>query len=86
MKITLTPEQETLVQERVASGGYDSPEAVIARALDVLQEYEETERYRREIRERLGRRIEQLADGEEIDGEAVFAEIQAEIDEVEPPR
>lgn len=44
------------------------------------------EEHRQAIREKIDRGIEQLARGEGVDGEQVFAELEAELDEAEKAR
>ena len=41
MNISLTPDQEKRVQDRVATGDFDSPDAVVEKALDVFEAYHE---------------------------------------------
>lgn len=48
--ITLTPEQEAIVSERIKSGAYKSADEVIAASLNLLKEQEKrTEAQRREV-------------------------------------
>ncbi|MCB9384190.1 MAG: hypothetical protein H6509_06215 [Bryobacterales bacterium] len=39
MKITLSPEQEQIVQDLVSAGRYDSPDDVVAAALEELRQF-----------------------------------------------
>jgi antitoxin ParD1/3/4 len=64
MQVTLTPELDRLVEEKVASGLYESPSEVVREALRLLFEREPAlERLRQEAR--LG--FEQLEAGEVLD-------------------
>jgi antitoxin ParD1/3/4 len=64
MQITLTPELDRLVEERVASGLYENPSEVVREALRVLFERESAlDWLRREAR--LG--FEQLESGDSLD-------------------
>jgi len=76
MDVTLGPEHERLVRERIRRGDFSSPDALIAHALDTLvhRETEETA-VRQRLREKIDRGMEQLARGEGLDGEQVFAEL-----------
>ncbi|MGH7780057.1 MAG: type II toxin-antitoxin system ParD family antitoxin [Candidatus Binataceae bacterium] len=59
MNISLTPELDKLVEDRVASGGYASASEVIREALRLLRERDQLNDLRREVR----RGIEQLDEG-----------------------
>ena len=87
MNVTLSPEHEKLVREKLQSGEFDTADALVGHALQFLVEREEEDqRQRQEIREKIDRGIEQLARGEGVDGEQVFAELEAELDEAEAAR
>ena len=87
MNVTLSPEHEKLVREKLQSGEFDSADALVSHALQFLvAREEEDQRNRQAIREKIDRGVEQLARGEGVDGEQVFAELEAELDEVEQAR
>ena len=87
MNVTLSPEHEKLVREKLQSGEFDSADALVGHALQFLVAREEADqRHRQEIREKIDRGIEQLERGEGVDGEQVFAELEAELDEAEQAR
>ncbi len=87
MNVTLSPEHEKLVKEKLQSGEFDSADALVGHALQFLVAREEEDRrHRQAIREKIDRGIEQLDRGEGIDGEQVFAELEAELDEAEASR
>lgn len=48
MNVSLTPELETLVNEKVKSGSYNSASEVVREALRLLKEQDELKRMRRE--------------------------------------
>ncbi len=48
MNVSLTPELETLVNEKVKSGDYNSASEVVREALRLLKEQDELKRIRRE--------------------------------------
>ena len=77
MNVSLTPELQKLVQEKVQSGMYYSASEVIREALRLLQERDEL-RYQRikAVREQIDRGIEQLDRGEGIDGDEFFEELK----------
>lgn len=59
MNVSLTPELEKLVKEKLASGGYASASEVIREGLRLLQERDQLHRLRGEVR--LG--LEQIEQG-----------------------
>ncbi|MEH2436257.1 MAG: type II toxin-antitoxin system ParD family antitoxin [Nostoc sp.] len=80
MNISLTPELEQLVKDKVSSGKYNSVSEVMGEALRLL---EERDRFRdqrlAELKAKIQVGIEELERGEGIDGEEVFAEIEEDI-------
>jgi antitoxin ParD1/3/4 len=77
MNVSLTPELERLVAEKVESGMYGSASEVIRDALRLLQERDELRRTRlEELRREITRGLEQADRGELIDGEQVFRELR----------
>jgi antitoxin ParD1/3/4 len=75
MTVTLTPEQEKFIAERMDKGGYSSPEKVLAEGLKLIQVKEEYERRREELKRELQIGIDQISRGELVDGRKVFEEI-----------
>ena len=89
MEITLSRENQKLVEDRLRRGQYRSADEMIGRALRLLEEQEqELAREKREIRALLDERWKQANDPATawLDGEQVFAELEAEIDEYEKNR
>jgi antitoxin ParD1/3/4 len=77
MNVSLTPELERLVAEKVESGKYPSASEVVREGLRLLQERDELRRARlEELRREIARGVEQADRGELIDGEAVFQELR----------
>jgi antitoxin ParD1/3/4 len=81
MNVSLTPELERRIAEKVESGLYTSASEVVRESLRLLFEAEELrerrlERLRTEVR--LG--IEQLDRGEGIPGEAVLREVTERLE------
>ena len=96
MNVTLSPEHEKLVREKLQSGEFDNADALVGHALQFLVAREEEDRrHRQAIRDdrrhraagrfgkKIDRGIEQLERGEGVDGEQVFAELEAKLDEAE---
>jgi putative addiction module CopG family antidote len=64
VNVVLNPELEKLVQEKIGSGAYETPEAVVESALRLLLEWDKQEL--NETREAVQRALEQSARGEGV--------------------
>jgi antitoxin ParD1/3/4 len=65
MNITLTPELENLINEKIKSGLYDSPGEVVRESLQLLKEQDELKRWRREeLRREVMKGVEQMRNGQ----------------------
>lgn len=65
MNVSLTPELENLVQEKVKSGNYNSASEVIREALRLLKEQDQLREIRREeVRREVMKGVEQIKKGE----------------------
>lgn len=65
MTIVLQPEQERLIVEAIKSGAYNTPEQVVARALEILcAEDEWLLETRQQVHEKIERGLEQFERGE----------------------
>lgn len=79
MNVSLTPELEELIQERVRSGRYTSASEVVREALRHLQDRDELRRLRMdELRAKIAVGLDSLERGEGVDGDAVIDEILAD--------
>ena len=77
MNITLSPELERLVNEKVQTAEFDNAEAVVAQALRAMVERDEDEsRLRQTIREKINRGVAQADRGEFVDGEKFFEQLR----------
>ncbi|PHM09976.1 type II toxin-antitoxin system ParD family antitoxin [Nostoc sp. 'Peltigera malacea cyanobiont' DB3992] len=80
MNVSLTPELEQLVKDKVNSGRYHSVSQVMGEALRLLDERDRVQEQRlAELKAKIQVGIEELERGEGIDGEEVFAEIEEDI-------
>jgi antitoxin ParD1/3/4 len=69
MNISLTPELEQMVDDKVKSGRYASASEVIREGLRLLEEQEQLKQQRlADVRRKIDRGIEQLDRGESIPG------------------
>lgn len=83
MNVSLTPELEQLVHEKVQSGRYLSASEVVREALRLLEERDRLREVRLEaLREKIAVGIEQGDKGEVIDGEEVFRELREDIRQI----
>lgn len=78
MNVSLTPELESFIRERVDSGRYQSSSEVVREALRLLEERERV----RDLRlDELRREIQKGIDsGEPVDGEAVLNRLLAKYE------
>jgi antitoxin ParD1/3/4 len=84
MNVTLTPEIERLIRDKVQTGRYSSASEVICEALRLLDECDQlTELHKNEIRKKIAAGMASLRAGKGTDGEAVFDRIDAELDAAE---
>jgi antitoxin ParD1/3/4 len=74
--MSLTPELEELIQERVPSGRDTSASEVVRDALRLLQDRDELRRLRMdELRAKVAAGLDALGRGEGVDGDAVIDDI-----------
>lgn len=82
MNVSLTPELEDFVQNKVSTGRYTSASEVVREALRLLEEHEKARTGQlAEFRAEADRRLASLDLGKGIDGESVFARIRAKSDQ-----
>ncbi|MEH2281345.1 MAG: type II toxin-antitoxin system ParD family antitoxin [Nostoc sp.] len=80
MNVSLTPELEQLVKDKVNSGRYHSVSEVMGEALRLLDERDRVQEQRlAELKAKIQEGIEASERGEVVDGEEVFAEIEEDI-------
>lgn len=78
MDVTLTPELENIIDEKVKSGRYASAAEVVGEGLRLLKERDELDGVRlEELRRDIALGISQADAGELIPGEEVFDAIRA---------
>jgi antitoxin ParD1/3/4 len=78
MNVSLTPELEGFIQERVKSGRYHSASEVVREALRLLEDRDELRRLRLdEMRRKIAKGLASLDRGEREPGEQVFDELES---------
>ncbi|MEA5470810.1 ribbon-helix-helix domain-containing protein [Spirulina sp. 06S082] len=81
MKISLKPEQQALIQEKLDRQQYTTADEIISEALQLLEERDrDRERWLADVREKVAEGKAELKRGEGLNGEEVFAELLAELD------
>lgn len=84
MKILLTKQLEEFIQEKVNSGRYASASDVIGEALMLLDQRDRIrEAQLVELKAKIQEGIAELDRGEGLDGEEVFAELEADLQRME---
>ncbi|MGH9899190.1 MAG: type II toxin-antitoxin system ParD family antitoxin, partial [Pyrinomonadaceae bacterium] len=79
MNVNLTPELESLVNQKVASGFYNSASEVVREALRLMREQDELKRIRlEELRKDIRKGVEASAQGRVRNGKEVMANIKQE--------
>lgn len=80
MNISLKPEQEQFIQEKLRSGKYESIDELIAEALRLLEECDRYyEKWVEETRHKVAIGIEQADRGHVTDGKVVIARLREKI-------
>jgi antitoxin ParD1/3/4 len=80
MSITLNPEQETIIANLIATGGFQTADEVLQVALKLLeQERHSYQSWVTETREQVKEGIESLDQGEGVDGETVVNDLLAKL-------
>lgn len=80
MNVSLTPELEDFIQERVKSGRYHSASEVVREALRLLEDRDEVRRLRLdEMRKKIAAGLASLDRGGALPGEKVFDELESDL-------
>ncbi|HAG80240.1 MAG TPA: type II toxin-antitoxin system ParD family antitoxin [Cyanobacteria bacterium UBA12227] len=80
MNITLKPEEEQLIQEKLKSGKYQTAYEIIVEALRLLAERDNYyQKWVEETRQKVVVGLEQLDRGEGIDGDVVIARLRNKL-------
>ena len=82
MNVHLTPELEQMIQSKVKTGRYNSASEVMREALRLMEERDQVKAMQKEeLRKKIGAGLKSLEEGRVYDGEAFFAQMEAELDE-----
>jgi antitoxin ParD1/3/4 len=87
VNVSLTPELEKLVQAKIASGRFHSPNEVVGEALHLLEQQEvDRETDLKELQARMDEALASLDRGEGFDGEEFMQRMRDELDAKEALR
>lgn len=87
MNVSLTPELENLVHSKVKSGRYLSASEVIREGLRLLEERDRLFELRlADLQQKVSVGVEQADRGELINADDVFAELEADTQQIEMQR
>jgi antitoxin ParD1/3/4 len=85
MNVHLTPELETLVQNKVKTGRYNSASEVVREALRCFQERDDIRQLQiKDLRKKINEGWVSLERGEGVDGEQFFRTLDREEREMTP--
>jgi antitoxin ParD1/3/4 len=80
MYIQLPPENEQFIQNQVASGKYSNPEAVVVKALKLLEEWENGyKEWEDQTRKKVAVGLAQIQQGEVLDSGVVMSRLEAKL-------
>lgn len=83
MQIAVKPDQEKYILEKLQQGKYKSIDELLSIAFQLLEEHEEKEKQLSELRRKIAEGTEQLRQGEVIEGELVFQQLQEKLKQME---
>jgi antitoxin ParD1/3/4 len=79
MQIAIKPDQEQYILEKLQQGKYKSIDELLSIAFQLLEEHDEKEKQLSELRRKIAEGTEQLRQGEVIEGELVFQQLQEKL-------
>lgn len=83
MQIAIKPDQEKYILEKLQQGKYKSIDELLSIAFQLLEKHDEKERQLSELRRKIAAGTEQLRQGEVIEGELVFKQLQEKLNFME---
>lgn len=79
MQIAIKPDQEQYILEKLQQGKYKSIDELLSIAFQLLEKHDEKEKQLSELRRKIAEGTEQLRQGEVIEGELVFQQLQEKL-------
>jgi antitoxin ParD1/3/4 len=83
MQIAIKPDQEQYILEKLQQGKYKSIDELLSIAFQLLEQHDEKEKQLIELRRKIAEGTEQLRQGEVIEGELVFQQLQEKLKQME---
>jgi antitoxin ParD1/3/4 len=84
MNVSLTPELESLIHDKVSNGRYTSASEVVREALRLMEERDQVhELYKASMREKIAVGMASLRGGHGSDGEAFMDRLDADLAAIE---
>jgi antitoxin ParD1/3/4 len=82
MNIALKLEQENFIRAKLQGGNYQSVDSLLAFAFQLLEEYETKQQKLSELRKKIAEGTEQIKQGDVVDGELVFQQLQTKLEQM----
>jgi antitoxin ParD1/3/4 len=79
MQIAVKPDQEKYILEKLQQGKYKSINELLSIAFQLLEQHGEKEKQLSELRRKIAEGTEQIRQGEVIEGELVFQQLQEKL-------
>jgi antitoxin ParD1/3/4 len=79
MQIAVKPDQEKYILAKLQQGKYKSIDELLSIAFQLLEQHDEKEKQLSELRQKIAEGTEQLRQGEVIEGELVFQQLQQKL-------
>jgi antitoxin ParD1/3/4 len=79
MQIAIKPDQEQYILEKLQQGKYKSIDELLSIAFQLLEEHDEKEKQLSQLRQKIAEGTEQLRQGEVIESELVFQQLQEKL-------
>ncbi|MEA5620876.1 type II toxin-antitoxin system ParD family antitoxin [Cronbergia sp. UHCC 0137] len=83
MQIAVKPYQEKYILEKLQEGKYKNIDELLSVAFRLLEQHDEKEKQLSELRQKIAEGTEQLRQGEVIEGELVFQQLQEKLKQME---
>lgn len=83
MQIAVKPDQEKYILEKLQEGKYKNIDELLSVAFQLLEQHDEKEKQLSELRRKIAEGTEQLRQGEVIEGELVFQQLQEKLKQME---
>ena len=83
MQIAVKPDQEKYILEKLQEGKYKNVDELLSVAFQLLEQHDEKEKQLSELRRKIAEGTEQLRQGEVIEGELVFQQLQEKLKQME---